>query len=575
MLVHARAHLWLALAGLLSLNGMLACTGEIAGKPTGAPGAAGVSAAGAGGGPAVPPVSQCAAAAPRTPLRRLTIFEYNNTVRDLLGDATSPGSGFPAEELSNGFGNDAYAQGTPPGQVQAYQAAAESLAKAATAPDKLAGFAPCAAQLTASSDAAAEAGCVRSVVDSFGPRAFRRALRAGETDGLVALFKTIRALSGETFVSSLTAIVAAILQEPHFLYRPELGVAVSGRTDVLKPSGEEMASRLSYYLWASTPDSALMAAAASGELLTSEGVKAQAQRLLNDPKARGMVRYFFDNLLPVAGLAHLERDPGQYPAYSAEIGALMREETESFVDHQIFAGPGTWPSILSSNTTFLNEKLAAFYGIGGVTGPEFREVAVDGVKRGGLFTQAGVVAGPIHSNHTNPVTRGAFVLRKMLCTPISVPTDPAIAALVKEPAPYSAPTARERFNLHRQQPICASCHQLMDPIGFALENYDAVGQWRDQENGVTIDASGSTPVLATPFIGGVELGKSLAASETAQACFASQWLNFAYGRLAGEREACTSDQVKAAFKAAGYNVKALLVALTQTNEFLQLAAARE
>ncbi len=575
MSVQNRARICAVVASGLSLASLIGCTGELSGHAQGAPGTPALDTAGSGGGPAALPASQCAPAAPRAPLRRLTIFEYNNTARDLLGDKTSPGSGFPAEELSNGFGNDAYAQGTPPGQVEAYQTAAQALANAATAPDKLAAFAPCTAELGAGSDAAAEAACVRSLVEVFAPRAFRRALHSGEADGLLALFKTIRALAGETFVSSLTAIVATILQEPHFLYRPELGVAVSGRSDILKPSGDEMAARLSYFLWGSTPDSALTAAAATGELLTPEGVKAQAERLLNDPKAHGMVRYFFDNLLPVTGLAHLERQPAQYPAYTAEIGGLMRQETESFVDHQVFVGPGTWSSILASNTTFLNEKLAAYYGISGVSGPDFREVTVDGVKRGGLFTQAGIVAGPIHSNHTNPVTRGAFVLRKMLCTSISVPTDPAIAALLKEPEPYSAPTARERFKLHRQQPICASCHQLMDPIGFALENYDAVGQWRDQENGVTIDASGSTPLLATPFVGGVELGKALAASETAQACFASQWVNFAYGRLATEREACTGDSVKAAFKAAGYNVKALLLALTQTNEFLYLPAKRE
>ncbi len=558
--------------GLVSFSGLTGCIGEITSPGAGAGGQESAESPGDG---SAEPASQCAAAAPRAPLRRLTIFEYNNTARDLIGNCGTPASTFPSEELGNGFGNDAYAQPAPISLITEYGAAAETLASLVTGADRLLSFAPCAAGLVAGDDLPGEKACAASAIEAFAPRAFRRPLRDGEAATLLALFEQVRALAGETFGSALAAVVAAILQDPHFLYRPELGVPVPGRADVRQPSGYEMASRLSYYLWGSTPDMPLLSAAASGELLTSQGIQAQAERMLTDPRAREMVRFFFDNLLPIAGLSQLERDPAQYPAFNAQIGALMRLETETFVDHQIFAGPGSFSALLSGNTSFLNEELATYYGVPGVVGPEFREVTLDGVQRGGLLTQGGIVAGPIHSNHTNPVTRGAFVLRKLLCTPISVPTDPAIAAQVKPPEPYSGATARERFSLHSAQAACAGCHKLMDPIGFALENFDAVGRWRDQENGVLIDASGETPMLPAPFVGAVELGKQLAASEQAQHCFTSHWLSFAYGRSSGQREACTGQELAQEFVAGGGSVKALLVALTQTNEFLYLPAVRE
>lgn len=559
-----------ALASSLALCGV-ACTAQIGpggSQATEAAGSGGSAVAGAGGSSTTALPQDCSVPLPPSaPLRRLTRFEYNGTVRDLAKITSYPANGFPSEESGNGFGNDAKAQSVSGALAEKYIATAEQIAEALTAPERIAELAPCAV----APDAAGETPCARSVVDAFVPKAYRRTLLAGEADGLVRLFQTVRA-GGASFVSSVAAVLEAALQGPEFLYRAEFGEPVDGRPDLLRPTGEEMATRLSYLLLGSLPDDALRAAAAAGELRTAEGVRAQAARLLEEPRAREVVRFFFDNLLPIQGLSTLERDRTQFPTYSAKIGSLLRQETQTFLENEIFSGPGTWPGVFTAPYTYLNEELAAFYGVAGVTGAQFRQVPLDGVRRAGLLTQAGILAGPIHSNHTNPVTRGSFVVQKLLCQPIPLPTGD-VSEQVTPPDPYAAPTARERFTAHSTQPVCRGCHLNMDPVGFALENFDPVGQWRDQENGVTIDVTGESPLLGT-FNGAVELGRAVAASTEAQDCFALRWAEFGYGRITDARDTCSLQSVRQRFAESGYDVKELLIALTQTDDFLYLPAVQ-
>lgn len=546
------------------------CTAEIAKMgPDSMASGGGSSSAGSsstGGSSMVGPQSCTGAPVIKAPMRRLTRFEYNNTVRDLLGDTTNPANAFPSEESGNGFGNDANSQNIVPALLEQYVSAAEKIAAAATAADRIGTLAPCATQVT---DSASETACAKTIADAFTTKAWRRALVAGEADGLVALFTSTRAKAD--FPTSIAAMLEAILQSPEFLYRPELGIPKPGRTDVKQPSGEEMASRLSYLFWASMPDDALRAAATAGELATAEGVRKQAERLLADPRSHEVVRFFFDNLLPISGLSGLERDKTTYPTFSAKIGSLMRQETQTFLEQEIFNGPGTWPGIFTANYTYVNQELATYYGLTGVTGDTFQKVTLDpSTHRGGLLTQAGVVSGPIHTNHENPVVRGSFVVQKLMCMIIPKPTG-AVLAKVTPPDPNSAATARQRFSTHSSDPVCHTCHQNMDPYGFALENFNVVGLWRDQENGVTIDASGDSPVLGK-FNGPLEMERVLAGSQVVQDCFATQWMNFGYGRTLGADEACAVESVRTQFKDSGFNVQQLLLALTQSEAFLTLPA---
>lgn len=503
----------------------------------------------------------------RASLRRLTRFEYNNTVRDLLGDDTRPANVFPSEELGNGFGNDANAQPVSSLLAEQYNTVAEDVALRATeTPDKLAVLAPCAGEITETTDAAAESACALELLEGFATRAYRRPLAAGELEALLELRDSLR--TETDFPTSIAGVLEAILQSPDFLYRVEVGeVDEDGR---LRPTGHEMATRLSYFLWGTMPDEELFAAAESGELSTSEGVRSHAERMLADERARPVVRFFFSNLLPISGLQDLERDPALYPTFSGEIGALMREETETFLQHEIFEGSGTWPGALTAPYTFVNQPLAEYYGIPGVVGEEFRKVDLDTSQRLGLLTQGGVVAGTIHSNSTNPVVRGAFIVRNLMCSDIPLPPS-ELAEEVKPPDPGSGATARERYSQHSEDPVCSGCHAMMDPVGLAFENYDPVGLWRDTENGVTIDASGWVPgVPGSEAAGPVELVQLIATAEQTQACFVERWADFAYGRTRAAEDECTQTRLEEEFVAAGHDVRQLLLALTQTDDFLYL-----
>lgn len=504
----------------------------------------------------------------RASLRRLTRFEYNNTVRDLLGDDTRPANAFPSEELGNGFGNDANAQPVSSLLAEQYNTVAEDVALRATeTPEQLAALAPCAGAITATTDATTETACAEELVERLATRAYRRPLAAGELEELLELRAAIR--SEADFATSIAAVLEALLQAPDFLYRVERGtVDEAGR---LRPTDHEMATRLSYFLWGTMPDDTLFAAAEAGELSTAADIRAHAERMLDDERARPVVRFFFDNLLPVSGLSQLERDPALYPTYTSEIGALMREETQTFLEHEIFGdGSGTWPGALTAPYTFVNQPLAEFYGIAGVEGDEFRKVDLDPTERLGLLTQAGVVAGTIHSNTTNPVVRGAFIVRNLMCVDIPLPPS-ELADQVKPPDPGSGATARDRYSKHSEDPVCSGCHGFMDPVGLAFENYDAVGLWRDTENGVTIDASGSVPgVAGSDAAGPVELVRRIAEAEQTKACFVERWSDFAYGRTRAAEDDCTQAELEADFTAAGHDVRALLLALTQTDDFLYL-----
>jgi len=585
------ASLLCALAGVGCVTG--ASDGNPSGMLTGPSGNAGnASAATAGGGNATAAgsgssmnpgggassggsASQTSACSAQTeqpsaaPIRRLTRGEFNNSVADLLGDTSSPAVNLPPEVLGNGFSNDALQQTVSADLVSGYNDVAADIASRAVQASSLAKLAPCAAS---ASSAASQDSCAQTFIQSWVPKAYRRPLAAGEADALLALEKSVT--SSDTFSSGIAAVIEAVLQSPDFLYRPEFGVADATQPTLRRPTGDEMATRLSYLFWGSPPDDGLRAAAASGELVTSDGILKSAKRLLEADKAHGVVKFFFDSLLPITTLTDQTRDAAKYPAFSAQIGGYMRTETETFLDNQIFVEKGSWPSVFTANYTFVNEALAKFYGISGVTGSAFQKVQLDPTQRRGLLTQGAIMTGTTVTNSTNPVLRGSFILNKLMCMNISLPSDPAILALVSVPVDVTGATARERYTAHSKQTVCQGCHRLIDPVGFALENYDAVGQYRTTENNATIDASGKLPQATDMVTGAVQLAQQLADSDQVQQCFAQHWVEYGYGRsLHGTPEdLCLQEKINAAFKASGYNVKQLLLDLTQTSAFQYLPA---
>lgn len=569
-------------------------TGGKPGTPPGTGSTTGAGGAIVGGTGGAPVALDCSAAKPgRSPIRRLTTYEYNNTVRDLLGDSSMPGSAFPAQTQTNGnmFGNDADSQSVQDSLPDAYADAAANLASTATASATALGkLHTCATSVTTANEEA----CARMIATAWLPKAFRRQVTTTEVEDFVGLYRTTRAISTKlTFASGVAAMLEGALQSPDFLYRVEFGTDMPG-LKVKRITGREMATRLSYFFWQSMPDDKLFQAADAGNLSTNDGVLTEAKRLLSDAsnKSHAMVSFYFDNLLPIPDLKSLERGKTEFPTFSATIGAAMRQEVQKTLEYEIFtnttqsAAPyaaGSWPALLSLPYTFVNKTLADFYGAsyfaGGasVTGTDFQKATLNPTQRLGVLTLGGVMAGTATTNLTNPVLRGSFIVRKLMCRNIPLPQ----GLSVKAPDAYTGKTARERFGKHSADSTCRACHQFMDPVGLAFENYDAVGLYRTSEKTTIEGVDYDTPIDATGMVPGisgtantpVDLVKMIASSDEMNTCFASHWMEFAYGRsLENDGDGCNQQTLTAAFKKANYNVKELLLALTQTDGFLYRAA---
>lgn len=500
------------------------------------------------------------------PLRRLTRFEYDNTVRDLLGDGTRPARRlFPVEEIGNGFGNDANAMSISPSLARAYHEVARAeatmlLADAA----RLGEFLRCDPSLEG------ELACAHGFIGRFAGRAFRRPVTDEEAVLLSSLFTRVRALPQQTFHGALGAVVEATLQLPGFLYRAEWGTGPVSE-GIVRVQGYEMASRLSYLLWGSMPDDELLAAAAEGRLRRPEQVRDQAWRMVDDPRARALVRFFNANQFQLEGVGGLTRDPALYPDFTEELPGLLQEETAIFLDDVIWSGPGDLHTILTANHSFMNARLAAYYGIqSGPVTSQFERVDLEPTRAAGVLTQGGLMASLTPGNsHTNPVVRGKYVLTRLLCrTPPSPPS--GFAPML--PMVDLTLTTRQRFAAHSASTACSGCHQLLDPLGFAFEHYDPAGRWRDLDNGQPVDATGTITFAGSPldgpFDGASELAEKLAVSTEVRDCWVGRWVTFAYGRAEVEADACSRLVVQQAFDRSKGNVRAMLVALTQTDAFL-------
>jgi hypothetical protein len=498
------------------------------------------------------------------PMRRLTRFEYNNTVRDLVGDATRPADAFPAEEVGNGFGNDAGALTVSRLLAEQYVSAAKGVA------DRLIVDTTRFPAMLGCDPGAGEEACAGAFVDSFGARAYRRPLAMAEKERHLSLYRQVRGLSLD-FSAAVGAVVQAMLLAPAFLYRVEFGVPMEGATPVVKLDHYEMASRLSYLLWGSMPDATLFAAAQASQLGTAAEVRAQALRMLGDPRAREVVRYFNNTLFGLAGVERIVKNPQQFPELTSAIPFLLKQESERFLDHVIWEGAGDLKTIFTATFSFMNAELARYYGVAArpnaPAGTAFQRIDLDPARAAGLLTHGALMASLTPGTQTNPVLRGLFVRRNLLCAP---PPPPPPALMVKEPEPDPSLTTRERFKAHAEDPNCYPCHRLLDPIGYTFEHYDPIGRWRDIDNGKPVDSKGEIVGVdvAGPVNDAVELAGRLAMSRDVEECVVGQWLTFGYGRSETPQDVCTRASLERAFAASGGRIQDLLVALTQTDAFL-------
>ncbi len=480
------------------------------------------------------------------PLRRLSREEYNNTVRDLLGDTTRPADAFPPDEDVGGFEGNSVAPVTPV-LVERYADAAHALAAAAVR--RLDVLAPCA-------PTEPPERCAGDFIDAFGRRAFRRPLQGAERAALLGLYADKAKRSSHAEGARL--VLEAMLQAPQFLYRVETAEGAL--------TGYEMATRLSFFVWASTPDARLLDDAAAGRLTAPADVAAAARRLLADARAIDGFRSFHRQWLGLGRLATASKDPALFPAFTPELSGAMVEETLRFTAEAVRAGGDVVTTLLTSNRSFVNAPLASLYGVA-PPGDGFAAVDLPPRERAGVLTQASVLAVLASADQTSPVLRGQFVRDKLLCDPIP-PPPPGVS--VAPPRVDPTLTTKQRFAQHRASPSCAGCHALMDPIGFAFEHYDGIGRWRATEGAFPIDATGqirSTEDVNVSFDGAVELAARLAASKQVRRCLATQWFRFALGR--GERDLDTPsiDAAYQAFARAGFDVRELIVAIAAGDAF--------
>jgi hypothetical protein len=488
-----------------------------------------------------------------TPLRLLTRAEYDNTVRDLLGDVTRPARDFPREPTAHLLDNDWSLNQVSPDHVSRYLEAAEALSADAVA-HRRSQLVPCGTT---------DARCGQQFLASFGRKAYRRPLTAEESAALTTLFNTT--LAEADFDTAVEYALQVMLQSPQFLYRDESAVAVVPVPSVTL-SGYELATRLSYFLWATTPDEELLNAAETGALDTPEGLRSQAQRLLNDPRAiDGMLR-FFSLWLNFAGIETTEKDLGTYPQFSRALAQAWKTSLELYV-RDVLTRQGTLPGLLSSSVLFTNDTMNMY----GPTAPSasFVRNEMPGTIRAGLLVQPAFLAFKAMPDGSSPIRRGIFVLDQLLC---ETPPPPPAGVPITPPAPSTSSTTRERFRKHSTDPQCFGCHQFIDPIGFTFEHYDGMGLWRETENGQRLDVTGAIvasreSVLVGPLVDVNDLAAKLAQSPRVHGCVAKEIYRFALGRQLTEADECTTARLADRFYKSGGDFRDLFLAIVESDAF--------
>jgi len=373
-----------------------------------------------------------------------------------------------------------------------------------------------------------ERGCGRVIVEHLARRAYRRPVTPKEVTQLTSLIADVQR-DGGTFAEGLATAIQAMLLSPHFLFRIERAPATQlTGASARSLSQYELASRLSYFLWSSMPDDALFAAADRGQLAQPKALEAQVRRMLLNPKAHALIENFGGQWLQVRKLESVKPDRKRFPEFDEYLRLSMRRETEMFFE-SIVREDRSILDFIDANYTYLNERLARFYNVPNVQGPQFRKVlfATD-AHRGGLLGQASVLTVSSYANRTSPVLRGKWVLENLVGAP--PPPPPPDVPNLDETKIGLTSSMREQLEQHRKNPVCASCHTRMDPLGFGLENFDASGAWRTQDGKFPINASGTLPD-GRSFEGPQGLEAVLKAQPDAfTECLARKLLIYALGR---------------------------------------------
>jgi mono/diheme cytochrome c family protein len=473
--------------------------------------------------------------------RRLTRFEYNNMIRDLFGVDFLLSDALPSDGSGGeGFDTTGDSLFTSTIHFERYLAAAERVVDAIL-PEDASSLTPelLAARhriLAVGQQSETDEEAARAIFTDVAGRAFRREVQADEWPRWLQWYRGVRQ-RGHDHLAAVRSLLAAVLISPHFLFVVEVEPDEEG---VRPLDGYELATRMALFLWSSLPDAELRARAADGSLSNPRVVRQQVRRMLADPRARALGESFAIQWLDLDSLGTARRpDEARFPEFDAELAASMRQEVIEFVT-AVFRDDASLLQLLDSKQTYVNDRLAAHYGLPGNFDAQFRPVSLADSPRGGLITMAAVLTNTSYPHRTSPVLRGGWLLERILGERVP-PPPPDVPALDEQEGALVAQSLRERLEHHRTRPECATCHDRIDPLGFGLEQFDAIGRWRSEDGGTLIDATGRLPSGET-FDGPEEL-KQLLLTRRDQFVkhLIRKMLGFALGRPLNRFDQCVVD----------------------------------
>ncbi|HEY2902145.1 MAG TPA: DUF1592 domain-containing protein [Polyangia bacterium] len=496
-------------------------------------------------------------------MARLTNVQYLNTAHDLFPSVSFGDPTLPNENQVGGFSNVASGQTATSLLVEDYEAAASQIADAVHA--QFGSVVTCQP-----ATAADETACATAFIADFGKRAYRRPLTADEGGRMLAFFQDQR--TSDDFPTALSAVIEVFLQSPSFLYRLE-GANPAVAAGAAPLTSYEMAARLSYLLAGSMPDAMLTAAADADQLTTPDAVEVQARRLLADPRAHQAVARFNYEWLKFSRMEDPPKDMVAFPDFSPTVSHALRDSTEAFVE-RAFWNDHALQTLLSDPHGFVNDDIASYFGVAAPGSSDMQLVDLDSTQRGGVLTQPGLLAALAGPVDDSPVQRGVLVLDSLLCNrppppPNGVNTMPPVAD------PTTPMTTRQRFETQHQQGSCAACHIAINGIGFAFENFDAVGKWRTEEYGQPVNSStmlNDTDVDGD-VNGAVDLVLRLAKSQQVVGCVSYQWMRYALGLDATQINLAAARAVAGDFAAGAGPMSELLVGIVKSDAFRSFTVA--
>lgn len=406
-----------------------------------------------------------------------------------------------------------------------------------------------------------EDGCARQVLSKFGRRAWRRPLADSEVMAIWTRFRAVTQMHSGTWEDAIKLSMRAMLVAPQFIYRIEIDP--NRANPAPRPlTDHELASRLSYFLWSSMPDETLDRLADNGTLHESNVLREQVQRMLDDPKARALTDNFAGQWLHTRNLDDHEVNGTLYPRFSPEVREGMRAETDAFFTHFLERGV-SMREFLVAQYTFIDERLAGYYNVMLPAGTGLRRVDLAGTPRIGVLMQGLTLTVTSHADRTSPVKRGQWVLGQLLCAP-PPPPPPNVEGLPMQSMPTGS--LRQRLEAHRAQPVCRSCHDLMDPIGFGLENFDGTGMFRTMDGMFAIDSTGELPG-GSRFEGPATLARLLQDDPRFPRCVTKQVMTYALGRGLNEHDDVAVDRINREWNASGQELRSLIERVVLSESF--------